>query len=78
MPSAVNDDSYPCNLPGIIDINQVVAGYTVFSVDTLLMNRHREWNLRMVSLDGSIPDTSINIGRKAECSICKQSPGGEL
>lgn len=70
LPHAVNDDSYPCNLPGIIDINQVVAGYTVFALDTLLMNRYREWNLRMVSLDGSIPDTSVFVERKKDCEIC--------
>ena len=70
LPHAINDNSYPCNLPGIIDINQVVAGFTVFALDTLLMNRYREWNLRMVSLDGSVPDTSVLMEKKKGCQIC--------
>lgn len=70
MPQSVNDDSYPCNLPGIIDIIQVVAGFMVFAVDTVLMERHREWNLRMVSLDGSVPDTSATIEKNKDCPLC--------
>jgi adenylyltransferase/sulfurtransferase len=77
MPNAINDDSYPCNLPGIIDINQVVAGIIVYALDTILMNRHCEWNLRMIALDGSVPDLSINKHKDFECALCKQYQRGE-
>ncbi len=70
LPGSINDESYPCNLPGIIDINQVVAGFSVYAVDTILMNRHREWNFKFVSLDGSVPDSSKMIERNPECALC--------
>jgi molybdopterin-synthase adenylyltransferase len=70
MPHAVNDNQYPCNLPGIIDVIQVVSGFTVYALDTILMKRHREWNLRMVSLDGSIPDTALTLLKKSHCPLC--------
>ncbi|MEJ2513585.1 MAG: hypothetical protein P8Y72_18545 [Anaerolineales bacterium] len=56
MPQEINYSRYPCNLPGIIDIIQVVSGFTVYALDTILMLRYREWNLRMLSLDGSMPE----------------------
>lgn len=70
MPQAINDDSYPCNLPGIIDIIQVVSGFTAYAVDTIVMKRHREWNLKMVCLDGSVPDSSLLVPRKTNCVLC--------
>ena len=72
FPNSINDDSYPCNLPGIIDINQVVAGFCVYAVDTVLMNRHREWNFKFASLDGSIPDSSKIIEKNPECILCSE------
>ena len=44
FPHYVNDNNYPCNLPGIIDVLQVVAGLIVFAVDTIICNRPRAWN----------------------------------
>jgi molybdopterin/thiamine biosynthesis adenylyltransferase len=70
MPHAINDNQYPCNLPGIIDVIQVVSGFTVYALDTILMRRHREWNLRMIALDGSIPDSALSIPQKDNCPLC--------
>lgn len=70
MPQAINDNRYPCNLPGIIDVIQVVSGFTVYALDTLLTHRYREWNLRMISLDGSIPDSCLSIPKKGHCPLC--------
>ncbi len=56
FPNFLNDDSYPCNLPGIIDVIQVVAGLVVYAADTILCGRPCEWNLREMFLDGSAPD----------------------
>jgi len=67
---AINDDSYPCNLPGIIDIIQVVSGITVYALDTLLMHRHREWNYKSITLDGFMPDASVTIPKRVNCLIC--------
>jgi molybdopterin/thiamine biosynthesis adenylyltransferase len=71
MPRAMNSNIYPCNLPGIIDVIQVVSGITVYALDTILMDRNREWNLRMITLDGSYPDTSAEIMKKDSCPLCK-------
>jgi len=70
LPEALNDSRYPCNLPGIIDIIQVVSGMTVYALDTVLMQRHREWNIKMVFLDGSVPDSSALLQRKPGCVLC--------
>ena len=70
MPQEINYSIYPCNLPGIIDIIQVVAGFTVYALDTIIMGRHREWNLRMLSLDGSLPESSLLLPKKDNCSMC--------
>jgi molybdopterin/thiamine biosynthesis adenylyltransferase len=78
MPQAINDERYPCDLPGIIDVIQLVSGFTVYALDTLLMQRHREWNLRMVCLDGSMPETSLMISKKENCAFCgKERMGSE-
>ena len=79
FPHALNDDSYPCNLPGIIDVLQVLAGFVVYAVDTILCGRHREWNLRSVFLDGSVPDACLSIERRADCPLCShlKSDGGK-
>ena len=70
MPYEINYSLYPCNLPGIIDIIQVVSGFTVYTLDSIIMGRHREWNLRMLSLDGSLPESSLLMPKKDNCSMC--------
>jgi molybdopterin/thiamine biosynthesis adenylyltransferase len=72
MPLEINYSRYPCNLPGIIDIIQVVSGFTVYALDTILMGRHRDWNLRMLSLDGSMPESSLQILKNDNCSLCRK------
>jgi adenylyltransferase/sulfurtransferase len=77
VPHAVNDDSYPCNLPGIIDIIQVVSGYTVYALDTLLMDRPREWNIKTAFLDGGAPDQGLMVPKKSDCTLCGTKHRGE-
>jgi molybdopterin/thiamine biosynthesis adenylyltransferase len=66
----VNDNTYPCQLPGIIDVLSVVAGVIVFSIDTLVSDRPREWNTREFFLDGSLPDRARQVQRRAGCTLC--------
>ncbi len=70
FPQYVDDRSYPCNLPGIVDVLQIVAGTIVFAVDTLLGNRHREWNVRHIYLDGGMPDRAQMVGLRESCRVC--------
>lgn len=77
VPHAVNDDSYPCNLPGIIDIIQVVSGYTVYALDTVVMDRPREWNLKTAFLDGGALDQGLLVPKKTDCALCGTKAGTE-
>jgi len=70
FPHYVNDSNYPCNLPGIIDVLQVVAGFIVFAVDSIVCARPRTWNVRDTYLDGSLPDRTRSIDRRPDCSLC--------
>jgi len=72
MPYAINDRRYPCDLPGIIDVIQVVSGFAVFALDTILMQRYREWNIKSIFLDGSVPDSTLLIPKKANCELCNE------
>ena len=70
FPHYVNDDTYPCGLPGIADVLLVVAGQIVFTIDTLIGDRNRTWNVRESFLDGSLPDRAREIPRRADCLVC--------
>jgi molybdopterin/thiamine biosynthesis adenylyltransferase len=70
FPHYVNDQTYPCNLPGIADVLMLVAGQIVFTVDTIVGGRPREWNVRETFLDGSIPDRARKVERRADCAVC--------
>ncbi|MDD5491198.1 MAG: ThiF family adenylyltransferase [bacterium] len=62
---------FPCpGTPAIKDILKTVAGLVIFAVDTLLMERHSEWNNRVIYLDGSVPSGSAIIRRKENCPLC--------
>ena len=70
LPAALDDGDYPCQLPGIIDTMMLVASFTIYALDTVLMGRHREWNLCSVSLDGSMPASQKIIAKKTDCPLC--------
>lgn len=70
FPRYINDDSYPCQLPGIADVLMVIAGQIVFTIDTLISDRPRTWNVRETFLDGSLQDRARNIQRRSDCTIC--------
>lgn len=70
FPNYLNDISYPCQLPGIIDVLHVVAGLIVYAVDSLLCGRPREWNVRQVYLDGGVPDRARLVPPRPGCALC--------
>ena len=68
---------YPCpNTPAIKDILKTISGLVIYSVDTLIMPRMREWNYRVIYLDGSIPSGSAIIKRRQGCLICMDQKDG--
>jgi adenylyltransferase/sulfurtransferase len=70
LPAELNDRTFPCGLPGIVDVLQVVSGLIVYAVDTLLSARPRDWNLRYVYLDGGIPERLRLLPRRPGCALC--------
>ena len=67
---AINDETYPCATPAVKDILKVVAGITVYAVDSLIMARKRFWNYKDEYLDGSIPGNTWRIERREDCKLC--------
>lgn len=70
FPDSVNDNRYPCpGTPAIADILQVVGALVVYSVDTLVMGRKREWNYRTVRLSGGQFDSAVPLLSRADCPL---------
>ena len=66
---AIDDKTYPCT-PSVKDMLKVVAGITVYAVDSLLMERKRFWNYKDEYLDGSVPGNSWQVEKRKECQLC--------
>ena len=70
FPESVNDQLlHPCS-PGIIDILKVTAGIASYCIDTLIMDRKRNWNYKEIFLSGDIPDRNVLIEKRDDCPIC--------
>jgi molybdopterin-synthase adenylyltransferase len=70
FPDIVNDDHYPCpGTPAIADILQAVGALAVYAVDTLLMNRQRNWNYRRISLSGGSVDGASLVPIRERCPL---------
>ena len=70
FPQYLNDGAYPCGLPGIVDVLQVVAGVIVYAVDTIIGTRPRDWNVRHFYLDAGMPERVRMLVRRRGCAIC--------
>lgn len=67
---------YPCpNTPAIKDILKTVGGPVLYAVDTLMMSRKRDWNYRVIFLDGSIPSNTAVLEKRKGCLICGDKKG---
>lgn len=72
FPHRVDDRTQPCpGTPACIDILAVVGGSVLYAVDSVITNRPRFWNLRVVRLDGSLEDTAIRVAKNPNCPLCK-------
>lgn len=72
FPEEIKSDREPCpGSPAVKDILKTVSGIVLFAVDTLLMkDRNREWNLKQIFLDGSVPDGNRMVEKLSDCPIC--------
>ena len=52
------------------DILKVVGGIALYAIDTLIMQRKRDWNYRHISLAGFAPDINKLVEINPNCPIC--------
>lgn len=53
-----------------IDINKVMGGIVSYAVDSLIMERPRDWNYKRIYFHGPFKDISKKIVRDADCKFC--------
>jgi molybdopterin/thiamine biosynthesis adenylyltransferase len=69
FPKAVNDATYPCGTPAVIDILKVVAGIVSYGVDTILMERPWLYQYKTIHLDG-FPGKDWLVKKRPDCLLC--------
>ena len=70
FPDMVNDDRFPCpGTPAIADILQLVGAIAVYALDTLLMNRPRNWNYRRIGLADPALDGASLVAARPDCRM---------
>ncbi|MCK4351856.1 ThiF family adenylyltransferase [candidate division WOR-3 bacterium] len=70
FPNAMNDTTEPCpGVPAIKDILKAVAGLTLYAVDSVFMNRRRNWNYKEIFLASFVPDKAFWVKRKDNCPL---------
>lgn len=72
FPKTMFGRKLPCQTPAAKDILKVVAGMALYAIDTLLMNRKRNWNYRLHHLAGFAPDHTAYVERRPDCPLCGQ------
>lgn len=74
FPGVLKGTESPCpNTPAIKDILKVVAGVVLYAADTIICDRKRNWNYRMIQLAGYMPDLNRQIDRRSDCQLCGKS-----
>lgn len=57
LPNVVKKKRNPCpNTPAIIDILKIISGFVLYSVDSVMMERQRNYNYRQIFLCGYVPE----------------------
>ena len=70
FPKSLAGRKAPCFVPSSKDILKVTAGLGLYAIDSVLMDRKRNWNYRRVHLAGYAPDVLINIKQNSKCPLC--------
>jgi len=73
LPNAVGNRREPCpNTPAVIDLVKIISGFVLFSIDSTVMRRKRNWNYRQLFLGGFVPEMLKTVDRKKGCSLCSR------
>ena len=72
FPDSVGKERKPCaKTPAVLDILLVITGYVLFAIDTLFMDRKRNWNYVRRSLTDQTTDTkNSKVEKRENCPIC--------
>jgi len=72
FPDAVGKKRKPCaKTPAVLDILLVIGGYVSCAVDTLFMDRKRDWNFVRRTLSDQTTDTrNLKVEKREDCPIC--------
>lgn len=70
FPKSLAGRKAPCFVPAAKDILKVTAGLGLYAIDSVLMDRRRNWNYRRVHLAGFAPDVLITVEKLADCPLC--------
>ncbi len=73
FPRCLEKRKAPCFTPAVKDILKVVAGMALYAIDTLIMERKRNWNYRNVHLAGFAPSQELMISKNEKCPLCNKS-----
>ena len=68
--SSQDEEDICPNVPASNDILKALAGLATYAIDTLIMNRKRDWNYRAVSLSRSDFGGSFLVEKRANCAVC--------
>ncbi|MDD5697836.1 MAG: ThiF family adenylyltransferase [Victivallaceae bacterium] len=72
FPRCLEKRKAPCFTPAVKDILKVVAGIALYAVDTLIMERRRNWNYRNIHLAGFAPSQELTITKNPKCPLCNK------
>jgi molybdopterin/thiamine biosynthesis adenylyltransferase len=76
FPNTLQGRKAPCFVPSSKDILKVTAGLALYAADSLLMERNRNWNYRLIHLAGYAPDVSLSIEKNSNCPLCSSKEQG--
>jgi len=73
FPGVLLGTESPCpDTPAIKDILKVVGGLVLYAIDTIICQRRRTWNYRVIHLAGFLQDFSQTVQARHECPVCHQ------
>jgi molybdopterin/thiamine biosynthesis adenylyltransferase len=72
FPNSLAPRKAPCFVPASMDILMVTAGFALYAIDSVLMDRRRNWNYRRIHLAGFAPGVMLNIERNPQCPLCSK------
>lgn len=56
--------------PATLDPAKIAAGLALGAVDSILMGRHRAWDVYEFTLAGVLPPSVRTVDRRDDCSLC--------